>query len=187
MPLSLQSPQKYSCSGRPNEEAYSMKYGVQSHVCKVQGRDKIPYIWQSAGMQSLPPMHRRDGIPQPAGGPATLGFFHPRQLLHNDSGSLLQLHSESSSNRSESSNENLLSPSSQSTIGSEASSPAPAAPAGMNGPWEMLRASLTTSLHLSQQQAAKLATFCHKVCNKLTSKLGPLDPSILVVGLASSF
>lgn len=32
-----------------------------------------------------------------------VGRFHPRQLLHSDSGSELQLHSESSSNRSESS------------------------------------------------------------------------------------
>ena len=43
------------------------------------------------------------------------GFFHPRQLLHSDSGSLPQLHSESSSNLSESSND-IRSPSSHSNI-----------------------------------------------------------------------
>lgn len=39
------------------------------------------------------------------------GFFQPLQLLHSDSGSLPQLHRESSSNRSESSND-MRSPSS---------------------------------------------------------------------------
>jgi hypothetical protein len=53
----------------------------------------------------------------------SVGLFHPRQLLHTDSGSLLQLHSESSSNLSESSNENLSSPS-QSSI-ALGSSPTP--------------------------------------------------------------
>lgn len=39
-------------------------------------------------------------VPKPA-----VGRRHPLQLLHNDSGSLLQLHKESSSKRSESSKE----------------------------------------------------------------------------------
>ncbi|KAJ3641299.1 hypothetical protein Zmor_027811 [Zophobas morio] len=67
----------------------------------------------------LPPPHR---LPAPAE-----GFFHPRQLLHTLSGSELQLHSESSSNRSESSKLNL-SPSSHSSIAAATSPPPPPPP-----------------------------------------------------------
>lgn len=58
-----------------------------------------------------------------------IGFFHPLQLLQTLSGSELQLHSESSSKRSESSKLNR-SPSSQSSMaGATTSPPPPAAPA----------------------------------------------------------
>lgn len=48
------------------------------------------------------------------------GFFQPRQLLHKDSGSLPQLHKESSSKRSESSKD-MRSPSSHSSISGSSS------------------------------------------------------------------
>uniref|UniRef100_A0A182NC37 Uncharacterized protein n=1 Tax=Anopheles dirus TaxID=7168 RepID=A0A182NC37_9DIPT len=87
-----------SLSGKLQKAMRSMiGSGTGGYICSTSSNGML------SRAKHLPPSLERRPGPPPNELIVATGFFQPRQLLHTLSGSELQLHSESSSNRSESS------------------------------------------------------------------------------------